>query len=217
VGTVAYVPDSSIAGHTATVTSGDTGFLVLTNITGLQVQASFSEDDTATLKLGQGATVALNALPNTPVNASVTWIASTGTSSSGVVSYTVDLDLKNPPAGLKPGQSGSVSVILKEADNTLYVPSTAVTTAGGVSTVTLVNGSTRTPKVVTVGVVGDTTTEIKSGLSAGDTVALTTATTGSSGFPTGGFPAGGRGGTGGLTGGGLGAGLGGAATTGGKG
>jgi multidrug efflux pump subunit AcrA (membrane-fusion protein) len=111
---------------------------------------------------------------------------------------------------LKPSQSGSVSVILKEADNALYVPSTAVTTAGGVSTVTVVNGSTRTPKVVTVGVVGDTTTEIKSGLSLGDTVALSTTTTGSTGFPAGGFPAGGRGAA---TTGGLGAGLGTTTTT----
>jgi hypothetical protein len=109
------------------------------------------------------------------------------------VSYTVYLNLKNQPAGLKPGQSGSVSVILKEADNALYVPSTAVTTAGGVSTVTLVNGSTKTRTVVTLGVVGDTTTQIVSGVTDGQSVALTTATTGSTGFPTGGFPAGGRG------------------------
>jgi multidrug efflux pump subunit AcrA (membrane-fusion protein) len=86
-----------------------------------------------------------------------------------------------------------VSVILKEADNALYVPSTAVTTAGGASTVTVVNGSTQTRTPVTIGVVGDSTTEIKSGLTLGQTVALTTATTGSTGFPTGGFPAGGRG------------------------
>ena len=123
-------PAAAIAGHTATVTSGDTGFIVLTGITNLQVQASFSEDDTASLNVGQGATLTLNALPDTPVNATVSSISSTGTSSSGVVSYTVYLTLGNPPAGLKPGQSGSVSVILQEADNALYVPSTAVTTAG---------------------------------------------------------------------------------------
>ncbi len=197
------VPAADIAGHTATVTSGDTGFLVLTNITGLQVQASFSEDDTALLSLGQGATVTLNALPDSPINASVASIASTGTSTSGVVSYTVDLTLKNPPKTIKTGQSGSVSVILKESDDTLYVPTTAVTTAGGVSTVTVVNGSTRTRTVVTVGVVGDTTTEIKSGVTAGQSVALSTATaTSGTGFPAGGFPAGRGAVTGTLTGGG---------------
>jgi multidrug efflux pump subunit AcrA (membrane-fusion protein) len=183
-------PAASVAGHTATVTSGDTGFIVLTGITGLQVQASFSEDDTASLSLGQGATMTLNALPDTPLNASVASIASTGTSSSGVVSYTVYLNLKTDLTTLKPGQSGSVSVITSEADNTLYVPSTAVTTAGGLSTVTVVNGSTKTRTPVTIGIVGDTTTAIKSGLTENETVALTTSTTGTSGFPTGGFPAG---------------------------
>jgi macrolide-specific efflux system membrane fusion protein len=188
-------PAADIAGHTATVTSGDTGFIVLTGITNLQVQASFSEDDTASLKVGQGATVTLNALPDTPVNATVASISSTGTSSSGVVSYTVYLNLVNSPSTLKVGQSGSVSVILKEATNALYVPSTAVTTAGGVSSVTVVNGSTKTRTTVTLGVIGDTTTQIESGLTQGQTVALSTTTaTSGTGFPTGGFPAN-RGGT----------------------
>ena len=194
-------PAASIAGRTATVTSGDTGFVVLTGITGLEVQASFSEDDTASLHVGQGATLTLNALPDSPVNASVSNIASTGTSSSGVVSYTVYLDLKDAPTTIKPGQSGSVSVITAETDNTLYVPSTAVTTAGGVSTVTVVNGSSRTRTVVTLGTVGDSTTAIKTGLTKGQSVALSTTTTTSSGFPTGGFPAGRGTTTGTLTGG----------------
>ena len=167
------------------------------------MQASFSEDDTANLHVGQGATLTLNALPDSPINASVSNIASTGTSSSGVVTYTVYLVLKNVPTTIKPGQSGSVSVITAQSLNTLYVPSTAITTAGGVSTVTVVDGSTRTRTVVTIGTVGDSTTAIKSGLTKGQSVALNTATTGTSGFPTGGFPAG-RGVTGTLTGGGTG-------------
>ena len=133
-------------------------------------------------------------------------IASTGTSSSGVVSYTVYLALKNAPDTIKPGQSGSVSVITAESDNTLYVPSTAVTTAGGVSTVTVVNGKSRTRTVVTLGTVGDSTTAIKSGLTKGQTGCADDGDHRQLGFPTGGFPVT-RGGTGTLTGGGGGGGL----------
>jgi macrolide-specific efflux system membrane fusion protein len=207
--TATAVPAAAVAGHTATVTSGDSGFLVLSGVSGLQVSASFTESDAARLKVGQGAAVTLNAVPNAPVGATIASISSTGTASSGVVSYTVYLDLQTQPAALKVGQSGTVAVITQEADGVLNVPTAAVTTAGGVSTVTVMNGTTKVKTKVTVGIKGDTATVITSGLTAGQTIALSTGTaaTGSTGTGTltgtltgtgaGGGPAGGGGGGGG--------------------
>jgi multidrug efflux pump subunit AcrA (membrane-fusion protein) len=196
------VPSAGVAGHTATVSSGDSGFLVLTGVTGFQVSASFTESDVAQLKVGQGAAVTLNALPGAPVGASIASISSTGTTTSGVVSYTVYLDLKGQPKGLKVGQSGTVTVITKEADGVLNVPSAAVTTLGGVSTVTVMKGNTKVKTTVTIGIKGDTATVIASGLTAGETIALSsgTATTGTAG--TTGTLTGGTGGGGGGFGGG---------------
>jgi macrolide-specific efflux system membrane fusion protein len=170
-------PSAAIAGRTATVTSGDSGFLVLTDVTGLQVSASFSETDASSLKVGQGAAVTLNALPNAPVGATIAAISGTGTASSGVVSYTVYLDLQSQPTSLKVGQSGTVSVITHEADGVLNVPSAAVTTAGGVSSVTVMDGKTKVKTPVTVGIKGDTATVITAGLKAGQIVLLSTGTT----------------------------------------
>jgi hypothetical protein len=45
--------------------------------------------------------------------------------------------------------------------------------------------------VVTLGIEGDQTTQIKRGLSEGDAVVIQTTTIDTGGFPTGGFPGGG--------------------------
>ena len=61
------------------------------------------------------------------------------------------------------GQTASVSVVTNNVTNVLYVPSSAVTTFGGQSFVTVVSGKTQTQTPVQIGVVGDTSTQITSG------------------------------------------------------
>jgi len=90
--------------------------------------------------------------------------------------------------------------------NVLYVPSAAVTSFGGQSFVTVVDGKTQTQTPVQVGVVGDTSTEITSGVSEGEQILLSsrtasTSTTGTRGG-TGGFGGGAGGFGGGAAGGG---------------
>ncbi|HEY4152182.1 MAG TPA: hypothetical protein VGM38_02560, partial [Pseudolysinimonas sp.] len=99
--------------------------------------------------------------------------------------------------------------IATSADDALYVPAAAITTANGTSTVKVIDDKTKKVVVtdVTLGVVGDDGTEIKTGLTAGETIVIgtvaattTTGTTGTTGNGTrGGF--GGFGGAGGGTGG----------------
>ena len=95
-----------------------------------------------------------------------------------------------------------MTVAADRATNVLYVPSAAVTSLGGLNTITVKgsDGSTKTVNV-TVGLKGDTSTQISgTGVTEGSTVVIPTATTGTNGFPGGGVPGGGFGG-GGLTGG----------------
>ena len=97
--------------------------------------------------------------------------------------------------------------ITGSASNVLQVSAQAVTTQGNRSTVRLVKTvkgkqeTTSTP--VVIGLKGDSTIEIKSGLKTGDTVAISTSSRSStgSGFPQGGVPAG-LGGVGATVGGG---------------
>jgi membrane fusion protein, macrolide-specific efflux system len=188
---------------TGTSSSSSSGFVELVNLHGLQVTGSFSESDAAKIRLGQAGTVTVSALPNEELAGHVIAIDTTGTTSSGVVQYTVTLALDRTVAGLKPGMSANATVTTAERDNVLNVPNAAVTGTGSNATVkVLTNGVQQTVNVV-AGLAGDSTTEIESGLKAGQqvvtssgVVAVTGAgTTGTSGA-TRGFPAGGLGGGG---------------------
>jgi multidrug efflux pump subunit AcrA (membrane-fusion protein) len=179
-------------GTTATSSSAPSGFIVLTNPTGMQVTASFSELDSLKLKKGEAATVTLNAQSDTKLNATVLSVSSLPTSgSSGAVQYGATLQITSDTSKLRTGLSATVSVVTGEADNALSLPTAALSGTGSSRTATVVAADGSTSRVsVTVGVEGDTTVQVTEGLKEGDKVELTTTTTGGSGngFPAGNFP-----------------------------
>ncbi|GAB3137774.1 efflux RND transporter periplasmic adaptor subunit [Amycolatopsis sp. NPDC004378] len=201
--------------------SSSSGFITITNMTGLVVNTSVAEIDISKVKTGQKATVTLNALPDQPIQATVSSINLTPTTSGSVVSYGAQLALTSPPDGLRPGQSASVVITVAEAQNALSVPAAAVTTVGSNNIVTVQANGQNVTRQVQVGIRGESTVQITSGLTEGENVVLTataaTGTTGGNGrtggtggtggFPgggTGGFPGGGTRGTGTGAGGGFG-------------
>jgi macrolide-specific efflux system membrane fusion protein len=211
---------STGASSSASTSSSSSAFVTLVNLKGLEVTASFSESDAAKIQLGQAGTITVSALPGKELAAHVVAIDTTGTSSSGVVQYTVTLALDRTISDLKPGMSANATVTTGERDNVLNVPNAAVTGSGSSATVKVLqsNGVQSTVSVV-AGLKGDSTTEILSGLTAGQRVVTSSGVApvgvGAAGTPRpgGGFPGGGGGfpgGGGGFGGGGGGGGGGGA-------
>ncbi|WP_407913070.1 efflux RND transporter periplasmic adaptor subunit [Kitasatospora sp. NE20-6] len=191
----------------STSSSAPSGFVVLTNPSGMQVTANFSELDSLKLKKGQSATVTLNAQSDTKLNATVLSVSSLPSSSSGnstAVQYGAVLQISSDTSKLRTGLSATISVTVGEADNALSVPTAALAGTGTSRTATVVHDDGTSERIsVTVGIEGDTTVQVVDGLAEGDKVQLatTTATTGN-GFPSGNFPgAGGAGGAGGAAGG----------------
>jgi macrolide-specific efflux system membrane fusion protein len=194
---------SSSNSGAATSSSSSSGFITITNMTGLVVDTSVAEIDVSKVKAGQKATVTLNALPDKPIQASVSSINLTPTTSGSVVSYGAQLALTDPPDGLRPGQSASVVITVASAENALSVPAAAVTTAGTTNVVTVQENGQNVTRQVQIGIRGESTVQITSGLTEGENVVLTaTASTGGTGTGrtgtgtggTGGFPGGGTGG-----------------------
>ncbi len=188
---------------TTSSASSGTGFVTITNMTDLVVDTSIAEIDVSKVKAGQKATVTLNSSPDKPVQATVVSVDLTPTTSGSVVFYRAKLALADPPEGLRPGQSASVVVTVAEAQNALSVPAAAV--RGNV--VTVQENGQNVQRRVQVGLRGESTVQITSGLTEGENVVLTaTAASGTAGTGrtggTGGFPGGGQRGTG--TGGGFG-------------
>ncbi|GHF86896.1 HlyD family secretion protein [Amycolatopsis bartoniae] len=136
-----------------------------------QVTTAVSDLQAGQIKPGQRATVTPDG-SGKPISGQVTSIGLlASTTSGGSPSYPVTISL--PSGGqLFPGATASVSIITSTANAAVTVPTSAVHLTGANAFVTtLVDGKTQT-KRVTVGVVGASVTEIKSGLNAGDQVVL---------------------------------------------
>jgi macrolide-specific efflux system membrane fusion protein len=183
-----------------------------------QVNVAFPEADAVKVKPDQSASITVDALPGTTLTGKVLTVASSATVTSNVVTYAATISVDNPPPTVRAGMTVSVTVTVQTKANVVVVQTAAIETQGAQSFVNKVqNGQTvRTP--VTVGLQGDSTTEITSGLAAGDQVAISTgsittntapgnrtgAGAGGAGIPGAGGGFGGGGGGGGFRGGGAG-------------
>ena len=188
---------SSASSSSASSSSSSSGFVTIDNLKNLEVVAGFAEADATKIAVGQPATVTLAALPSTEVAGVVTAISPTSVVTSNVVTYDETISLKNAPATVLDGMTADVSVVVATAADVLEVPSAAVTTTGLASTVTVLKNGKQVTTRVTVGLVGSSTTQILSGVTAGEklvepTATISSGTTGTS-SPTRGFGGGGGG------------------------
>jgi hypothetical protein len=140
------------------------------------MDVSLSESDIGSVKVGQPATVTVNAASGEEFAGRVTHIgvlssSSSSGSSSSAVSYPVTLTLDQTSKHLKAGMSATADIITSQVSG-IAVPTQAL--SGSNVTVELKNG-TRTTQRVQTGVVGDSTTQIISGLNAGDKVVVKSA------------------------------------------
>jgi len=200
-GAVGETPGTaSSSSSSSSSSSGGTAFITLVDLATPEVLANFSETDAAKVRVGQPATIVVDALPEQELAAHVVSIDTTQTVVSNVVTYGVTMQLDRTTPGLKPGMTVSAAVIVAKRDGVLHVPNAAVRTTGGSSTVTVVAADGKQTTIpVTAGLQGDDATEIVSGLKAGQEVVVstTTAQTSTTGTSNGRFGGGGFGGGGG--------------------
>ena len=147
-------------------------FATLLDLDHMVVTVGFPEADAGKVAAGQPVTLTIDSLPGERLTGTLTSIDTVSTVVSNVVTYNAVVSFDSVPAGVKPGMTANVAVIADSRDNVIAVPSAAIATTGGVSTVKVrVNGVDETRTVVT-GLKGDGTTEIISGLNAGDQVVM---------------------------------------------
>ncbi|MBC8140074.1 MAG: hypothetical protein H7Y38_01395, partial [Armatimonadetes bacterium] len=83
---------------------------------------------------------------------------------------TVKIEPRTVPAWLRPGQTLSVNIVTAKASPRLVVPLASVTTAGGFSTVLLVENGVVRKRTVVVEAAGSDGVPVSSGLTASDNV-----------------------------------------------
>jgi len=229
-GTVAAVNNAvgdTVGGGTSGSTASDP-FVVLAQLSKLKLEVQLSESDIGKVQVGQSAAITVNAASGEKVSGRVTSVGVLSTdatssgsgagggasSSSGAVSYPVVITLDQTTDGLKAGMSATADIVVERVSG-LSVPSQAL--RGSTATVERKDGSRETVRVQT-GVVGDSSTQVLSGLEEGDEVIVTSTSAtlgqaasgrsqqqqrgfggggfgggvrGGAGFPGGGFPGGG--------------------------
>jgi RND family efflux transporter MFP subunit len=163
------------------VSKGDSAIIIV-NRSSLYVDVQIDETDVSRIELDDTATITFDAMPDITAAGKVTFINPVGSSSSGVVNYTVrvTLDESNPEILL--GATATIEINTGAAETLLTVPVQAVLTdTDGNEYVIRVNTDGSTEQVfVTSGTVVGTTVVVKGDLTEGDVVELTTSKSDSS-------------------------------------
>lgn len=138
----------------------------------LIVDGEVDETDIGRIKVGQKATLTLDAYADQIIQARVSQIRYEAKTVNNVTMYEVYVLPVKVPAFMRSGMTANVEFIVGSQDDALLVPTDALTTANGKTTVLVPGGSGERPRSVEVetGLTNGTQTQIKSGLSEGDTV-----------------------------------------------
>lgn len=173
-------------GATGGATGGtSTALITVVGTTSYIVEASVSGTDLSKVKAGQQARIT----PSGATEAVFGTVSSVGviasTSSGGSSSFPVTIKVTGTPEGLHPGGSATVTIVTKQLNDVLTVPTAALRQENGKTVVTKVNGDSTETVEVTVGESYGANTEVVSGLSDGDQVQVTTITRQGGGAGTG--------------------------------
>lgn len=147
------------------------------NLAKTQFIADVDETDISKVKSGQKATITLDSYPDAVFSGKVTQVAASAvTAKSGGTSFPVKIRMPRTKVALRIGMNGSADIVRAQARDVLVVPYEAVFSKAGDSYVFVIEADTARRKKVKLGLSTDTYYEVKSGLSEGQKVARTKAT-----------------------------------------
>lgn len=153
-----------------------------------QVVVNLTEIDVVKAKHGQKATLTFDAFPDKTFTGRVNIINTNGSVTSGVTTYPTTISLDTALDSIYPNMAVNATIITDIKNNVTLVPSGAVQTTDGQSTVRVMRNGQANTVSVEVGDSNDAQTEIISGVSVGDSIVTGqtggTATNGSTGTAT---------------------------------
>jgi HlyD family secretion protein len=141
------------------VVDAGTSAVNVANLDQLYVETQVDESDIASVKMGNPTTTTLDSMPEVTLTGKVTAINPVGEEVSGLVKYTVRVDLAkaDQDLSLPLGSTANVTIQVKEASATLAVPITAIQNDSKGEYVLLIqsDGTTKRVDVVSGSIVGD--------------------------------------------------------------
>ena len=170
---------STVTAASTTEAAANTALATLYAGDAMQMVVSVDELDIISVKVGQEVSIAMDAITDKTYGAAVSYISQIGTSSNGVTTYSVTLNVEGDEQ-LKIGMNGTATIHVGEAQGVVLVPIAALNTSKDGQYVwlydeTIAEGS-QEPGVKTfvkTGLSSETYAEVKSGVDVGDYVLVT--------------------------------------------
>ncbi|HEX7153886.1 MAG TPA: efflux RND transporter periplasmic adaptor subunit [Thermoanaerobaculia bacterium] len=167
-----------------TMNNPGTKLMTIADMSIVEAVMEVDETDIPNVKVGQRATVTIDAYPNRTFNGTITEVGSSPMSAGGggaeAVNFEVKIQLENPPQGVRPGFSASADIITGTAPKALAIPIQALVVrekAGSTpgksqeeEGVYLHENGTAKFVLVKTGLSGDSNIEITSGLEEGQQI-----------------------------------------------
>jgi HlyD family secretion protein len=143
------------------------------DLSSIYIDLEISEVDLASLKVGQPATIEFDAIDGKQYTGEVTEIGMVGSVSQGVVNYPVTVRITDADDNILPGMTASVNIIIDQVAEALLVPNKAIHTSNGQKSVTVLFEGQQISVPVTVGLIGDSSSQVTSDqLREGDVLVL---------------------------------------------
>ena len=155
-----------------TVSAGSsTEIITILGTNSYEIEATLDSSQIPSVKVGQAATVEVDGVDEN-LKGTVSQVGPVQSSSSGY-SYPVIVALPaSSSSAMHSGSTGNVTITTGAVSNVVAVPTSAVQSFGTTSYVTELSRGQLTRKVIKVGMVGDTYTQVDSGLAPGQSVVL---------------------------------------------
>ncbi len=140
----------------------------------LHIEANVSESAIGGVKAGQEVDVVLDAFgPDKHFFGKVVSVDPASTLIAGVINYRVIVSVSQDP-GIKQGMTANLTITVAEKPNALAVPNGLIVSKDGKKFVMVLQNNQAVEVPVETGIVGDSVTELLSGVNAGDTVVAPT-------------------------------------------
>jgi len=109
-----------------TMNNPGTKLLTIADMSVVEAVMEVDETDVPNVKVGQRATVTIDAYPNKTYNGVVTEVGSSPmvgvTGGQDAVNFEVKIQIENPPAGVRPGFSASADIVTGARNKSLAIP-----------------------------------------------------------------------------------------------
>lgn len=154
------------------VSPGTTSFRI-DDLSHLLVDVQVTEVDINRIRIDQPVTLSFDAILNTEYQGKVIEVSRVGSLTSGLVNFTVTVELLDADQSIRPGMTAAANIIIEQIPNALLVPNRAVRLRDGQRVVYVLKNNTPTAVNIEIGASSDQFSEILSGdLKEGDVLVL---------------------------------------------